>query len=80
MHMAVTRAKYREDERVADYYQRMVDRVKSIPGVTAAGVVNRLPLSGTAQTGAVEFEGRSEATIAIGAPPHRDTSKPSAFL
>jgi len=26
MHMAVTRAKYREDERVADYYQRMVDR------------------------------------------------------
>lgn len=59
MHMAVTRAKYREDERVADYYRRMVDRVKSVPGVTAAGVVNRLTLSGTAQTGAVEFEGRS---------------------
>jgi predicted permease len=59
MHMAVTRAKYREDESVADYYRRMVDRVKSIPGVTAAGVVNRLPLSGTAQTGGVEFEGRS---------------------
>ena len=59
MHMAVTRAKYREDERVADYYRRIVDRVKSIPGVTAAGMVNRLPLSGIAQTGAVEFEGRS---------------------
>jgi predicted permease len=59
MHLAVTRAKYREDERVADYYRRLVDRVKSIPGVTAAGVVNRLPLSGIAQTGGVEFEGRS---------------------
>ena len=58
MHMAVTRAKYREDERVADYYRRVVDRVKSIPGVTAAGIVNRLPLSGIAQTGGVEFEGR----------------------
>ena len=58
MHMAVTRAKYREDERVADYYRRLVDRVKSIPGVTAAGIVNRLPLTGIAQTGGVEFEGR----------------------
>ena len=28
MHLAVTRAKYREDERVADYYRRIVDRVK----------------------------------------------------
>jgi putative ABC transport system permease protein len=59
MHMAVTRAKYREDVRVADYYRRLVERVKTIPGVTAAGMVNRLPLSGIAQTGGVEFEGRA---------------------
>ncbi|HEV2687154.1 MAG TPA: ABC transporter permease [Bryobacteraceae bacterium] len=61
MHLAVTRAKYRQDERVADYYRRILDGVKSIPGVTAAGMVNRLPLSGIAQTGGVEFEGRSDA-------------------
>jgi predicted permease len=59
MHLAVTRAKYREDIQVADYYRRLVDRVKSVPGVTAAGIVNRLPLSGIAQTGGVEFEGRT---------------------
>jgi putative ABC transport system permease protein len=58
MHLAVTRAKYREDERVADYYRRILERVKSLPGVTAVGIVNRLPLSGIAQTGGVEFEGR----------------------
>ncbi len=58
MHMAVTRAKYKDDERVADYYHRIIERVKSIPGVTAAGLVNRLPFSGVAQTGGVEFEGR----------------------
>lgn len=58
MHLAVTRAKYREDEQVADYYRRLVARVESMPGVTAAGIVNRLPLSGIAQTGGVEFEGR----------------------
>ncbi len=58
MHLAVTRAKYPEDERVAGYYRDLVNRVKSIPGVTAAGIVNRLPLSGLAQTGSVQFEGR----------------------
>jgi putative ABC transport system permease protein len=60
MHLAVTRAKYREDDRVADYYRRIVARVTSVPGVIAAGIVNRLPFSGVAQTGGVEFEGRTE--------------------
>jgi predicted permease len=36
-----------------------LDRVREIPGIAAAGIVNRLPLSGIAQTGGVEFEGRS---------------------
>ena len=59
MHLAVTRAKYGQDARVADYYRRIVDRVESIPGVVAAGIVNRLPFSGIAQTGGIEFEGRT---------------------
>jgi predicted permease len=58
MHLAVTREKYREDERVANYYRQIVDRVKTVPGVIAAGIVNRLPFTGIAQTGGVEFEGR----------------------
>jgi len=58
MHLAVPRAKYRQDERVADFYRRVLDGIRSIPGVSAAGVVNRLPMSGIAQTGGVEFEGR----------------------
>lgn len=59
MHLAVTRARYKEDEQVADYYNRIIQRVRLIPGVTAAGVVNRLPMSGIAQTGGIEFEGRT---------------------
>jgi predicted permease len=59
MHLAVTRAKYGQDAQVADYYRRIVDRVKSTPGVVAAGIVNRLPFSGIAQTGGIEFEGRA---------------------
>jgi putative ABC transport system permease protein len=59
MQLAVTRAKYNQDEQVADYYRRIVDRVQSIRGVIAAGIVNRLPFTGLMQTGGVEFEGRA---------------------
>jgi len=58
MHLAVTRAKYPTSLDVAGYYRRMVERVKTIPGVIDAGLVNRLPLSGTVQTSPVEFEGK----------------------
>jgi putative ABC transport system permease protein len=61
MHLAVTRAKYPADQQVADYYRRIAARVATIPGVTATGIVNRLPMSGLTQTGGVEFEGREGA-------------------
>jgi predicted permease len=61
MHLAVTRAKYPSDAQVADYYRRVAARVGGIPGVTAVGIVNRLPMSGLTQTGGVEFEGREGA-------------------
>ena len=57
MHLAVTRAKYPADNQVADYYERIVESVKSVPGVIEAGIVNRLPLSGVTQNGGIEFEG-----------------------
>jgi putative ABC transport system permease protein len=56
MHLAVTRAKYLKDVQVSAYYDRLLQRIRNVPGVTAAGIVNRLPLSGIAQTGPVEFE------------------------
>jgi putative ABC transport system permease protein len=33
-------------EQVAGFYDRLVDRLEAIPGVTAAGAVNGLPLAG----------------------------------
>jgi predicted permease len=60
MHLAVTRAKHPSDLEVADYYRRLVARIKTIPGVLEVGVVNRLPLSGIAQINPVEFESRPD--------------------
>jgi predicted permease len=58
MHLAVTRAKYKTDNLVADYYHRIVASVKTTPGVLEAGIINRLPLGGLTQNGGVQFEGR----------------------
>ena len=63
MHLAVTRARHPRDSQVADYYDRIAQAVQALPGVTAAGLVNRLPLTGVGQTGPVEFEGRPEVGI-----------------
>jgi len=39
------------------YLNRIHERVSVIPGVVSVGLVNRLPLTGQNQTGALEFEG-----------------------
>jgi putative ABC transport system permease protein len=68
-HLAVARSKYPKDTDVAEFYRRLLERVQSLPGVIAAGMVNRLPLSGLMQTGPIEFEGVDPA---IGMLPNGD--------
>ena len=50
-------AKYPSDRDVAAFCDRILERVRALPGVVSAGLVNRLPLAGGAQTGRIEFEG-----------------------
>lgn len=42
----VLRARHPSDRDVADYYARLIDAVKAVPGVADVGLVNRIPLSG----------------------------------
>jgi putative ABC transport system permease protein len=46
MQLALPRAKYAEDHQVAAFYERLLERVRGLPGVTSATVVSPLPLSG----------------------------------
>src|SRR6516164_2557056 len=39
-------AKYQKDERVVAFYRDVLDRVHTVPGVEAAGIVSNLPFSG----------------------------------
>ena len=39
-------AKYSKDEQIRSFYQNLLARIQSLPGVTAAGAVSALPLGG----------------------------------
>ncbi|PYR36457.1 MAG: ABC transporter permease [Acidobacteria bacterium] len=66
LHLAIPRTKYRNDREVAAFMRRILDRVEALPGVVAAGMVNRLPLAGGAQTAPIEFEGVDPTIVAPG--------------
>ena len=51
----VSRSKHSSDRQVADYYARLIEAVRAVPGVANASLVNRIPLSG-GQTNPVHFE------------------------
>jgi predicted permease len=60
MQLQVTRAKYPTESQAADYYHRLAARIKTVPGVTEAGVVSLLPFNAGMPSGPAEFEGQPE--------------------
>jgi len=55
MSLQVTQAKYPTITQVGDYYHQLVARVKTIPGVSEAAVVDTLPFSGNGVHGGVQL-------------------------
>jgi len=55
-HLAIPRSKYSNDAAVAQVEERMLEKVSSLPGVTSAGMVNRLPLAGGVSMVIFEFD------------------------
>jgi len=53
--LEVSRSKHVSDPEVADYYGRLIEAVRAVPGVASASLTNRIPLSGE-QTNQVHFE------------------------
>jgi len=60
MGMQAPRAKYPTEPQIADYYQRLAARVKTIPGVIEAGVAGLPPFGRGYPGGPVEFEGKPD--------------------
>ncbi len=55
-HLAIPRSKYRNDAAVAQVEERILESVSRVPGVAAAGMVNRLPLAGGVSMAIFEFD------------------------
>jgi putative ABC transport system permease protein len=56
LHMAIPRSKYRTDQAIAAFYTRIINRVRGLPGVVSAAMVNRVPLAGNDLAMALTFE------------------------
>ncbi len=56
MRIAIPRNKYKQDENVAALSQTILERVRALPNVEAAGMGNRLPLSGPTGLSTIQFE------------------------
>jgi putative ABC transport system permease protein len=57
LHLAIPRTKYPKDRDVSRFCQQVLDRVRVVPEVSSAGMINRLPLAGGIQSGSVQLDG-----------------------
>jgi predicted permease len=55
--LSLPQAAYRSEAPVVEFYRRLLDEVRELPGVSAAGVVRSLPLATTIGDWGVEVEG-----------------------
>jgi putative ABC transport system permease protein len=61
LRLAIPNNKYRGDENVAAFCQRILESVRTVPGVEAVGLGNRLPLGGASGVSTVQFERANQA-------------------
>jgi putative ABC transport system permease protein len=60
MGLSLSGEKYREDAPCAAFYDELVQRVKTLPGVESAAAVNHLPLGGSNSSSSILVEGVPE--------------------
>jgi putative ABC transport system permease protein len=49
---------YNNNQQITDLYERLLNRVRTTPGVRAASVTDPLPINGSSQNTVIEIEGR----------------------
>ena len=61
MRVALPQTRYDTPEKVVDFYRQLVERVRTLPGVEAAGVVRALPLATTIGDWGLDVDGYVES-------------------
>src|SRR5215475_2941277 len=57
MQFSLSGVNYDEGKQIAAFYQRLVERLQSAPGVRSAAAVSRIPLAGDRSTSDLNIEG-----------------------
>ena len=65
--LILPRAKYKEDDQRTAFFNQLIERVRSLPGVEAASATGTLPLSGSNWGRSITVEGYSGALCRTGA-------------
>jgi putative ABC transport system permease protein len=58
MRVTLPFARYREDEKVAAFFEQTAERLRATPGVVSAGIISQLPLGGSNTGTVILIEGR----------------------
>src|SRR4029453_4458986 len=64
MTLAVARSKFPSPLQQSAFYQQILDRVRTLPGVQYAGVIDDVPLSGGGSHQPIAIEGRPALAMA----------------
>lgn len=78
MTVAIADAKFQTPEQQASFFQRSLDRVRALPGVQSAGIIDDLPLTGSGSHQPISIEGRP--ALAMADQPEVDVRVASAEL
>jgi predicted permease len=60
MSVALSEVKYSNNPQISNFYDQLLERLQSLPGVNGAGVVNVIPLGGANTTSLIRIQGQSE--------------------
>jgi putative ABC transport system permease protein len=58
VNLNLSRTKYRQNERITAFYDELLKRLETLPGMQAVGAIESLPLSGIESSGAIFIEGK----------------------
>ena len=71
MRVSLSNSRYPDDRQIQDFYDQILQRLRGLAGVKAAGAISSLPLSGSNTSGNFGIEGK---TFPVGTPlPEADT-------
>jgi putative ABC transport system permease protein len=64
MNLSVASTKFAQPEQQVSFYNRVLERVRALPGVKSAGVIDALPLSDNGSHMGIQIEGRPVVAMA----------------